>query len=272
MFICGANNFDILNCQYVPGKKNARKSLIDLIIDDCSDEFILSFLKEYPTSVFDMDRNRLCALVWAIRKERTKIFIEMLKLEADVNSFDFDGYSPLHYAVESGNLVICQLLLRSGAEVNMFGGNFEWTPLHLACRSNRTDIVQLLISCGADRNAPDTLSKIPEDYLKEPFDALKECKKQHSDSHLSLSIHEVNQCPLFSSCSPSPALTPSGSGARFFPNGGPTRTRSLSGSGFGLTSSCKIEPLNVDPASRSVRGTSSKTAFYPNSSMETGNS
>ena len=82
---------------------------------------------------------------------------------SQMNSQDFQGYTPPHWAVESGNVVAVQTLLRHGAEVNSVS-RYRRTPLHLsaryesstrATRDMQYNMVQSLISAGADIKAKD---------------------------------------------------------------------------------------------------------------------
>ena len=53
-------------------------------------------------------------------------------------------------ALESGNVDYVQKCLINGFNPNIRLGSKEWTPLHLACHSDQEEIVNLLIISGAD--------------------------------------------------------------------------------------------------------------------------
>lgn len=71
------------------------------------------------------------------------------KNPASLNSKLIRGVTPLHLAVQAGNLDIIQYLVSNGADVNAF--NFEGdTPLHNAASNSSSKTVEYLISQGAD--------------------------------------------------------------------------------------------------------------------------
>jgi len=167
-------------------------SICFLIANDAPVEAIISEIESSPNCLYEVDMNYQTALMWAVKKEKMKVLLKMFEFRVNINKQDWDGCNALHYAVDTGNARICQLLLSRGADVDARGGFENSTPLHLACKHNMIDIVQLLISCDADREAVDVNSMKAEDYLPEPFDALKECYKEHALSRsTSMSFHEV---------------------------------------------------------------------------------
>ena len=70
---------------------------------------------------------------------------------ADVNAKNRHGTTPLHGAVEIGQIKIVEFLVAKGANVNAKGLD-DLTPLHLAATRN-IEVVELLVSNGADVNA-----------------------------------------------------------------------------------------------------------------------
>ncbi len=81
----------------------------------------------------------------------------------DINELDADGYSPLHYAVRYGNLMMVYYLLKCGADPNIHdkarqedGTVLGYTPLHYAFSTGLFDfrpthgIIQDLFEYGAD--------------------------------------------------------------------------------------------------------------------------
>ncbi|MBL7143052.1 MAG: ankyrin repeat domain-containing protein, partial [Phycisphaerae bacterium] len=85
----------------------------------------------------------------------------LISNSADVNIRDWQSKTPLHHAVEAGNIEIVDLLLSKGAWINAKDAWNCETPLHMAVRLCRRDIVQLLLSNGADVNAKKQLDDTP---------------------------------------------------------------------------------------------------------------
>ena len=61
-----------------------------------------------------------------------------------------DGASPLHLACANGHVVIVDLLLEGGAEVNRAADQREATPLYMACQEGHADAARLLLERGAN--------------------------------------------------------------------------------------------------------------------------
>jgi uncharacterized protein len=78
----------------------------------------------------------------------------MLNLEPKlIQTYSFDGWTPLHLAAFFGGFEAVKLLLEKGADVNARTSNpMSNMPIHAAAAGNRTAIVQLLLEHGADPN------------------------------------------------------------------------------------------------------------------------
>ncbi|MEO5924171.1 MAG: ankyrin repeat domain-containing protein [Bryobacteraceae bacterium] len=87
-----------------------------------------------------------------------KVAVRQLVLaKADVNAPQVDGTTALHWAVQSDDLELADLLIKAGAKVstsNIAGA----TPLQLAAVNGRAAMLGRLITAGADPNAPLTRS------------------------------------------------------------------------------------------------------------------
>ncbi|XP_041962063.1 B-cell lymphoma 3 protein homolog [Alosa sapidissima] len=66
---------------------------------------------------------------------------------------NYEGLSPLHLAVQSGNQEPVKLLLKNGADINAVDNKSGRSPLMHAVEANSMEMVNLLIECGCDVNA-----------------------------------------------------------------------------------------------------------------------
>src|SRR5258707_950934 len=71
-------------------------------------------------------------LVVAMKSRDTVAVRALLKAHADVNASQADGATALHWAVHWDDLSMVELLIRSGAHVNVTN-DYGAAPLYLAC-------------------------------------------------------------------------------------------------------------------------------------------
>jgi ankyrin repeat protein len=98
------------------------------------------------------------ALFKAIRNGKIEMVKEAIANGANVNTFNINIISPLHYAVSSSQNGIVDLLISKGADVNFMadvGGNRGFSPLIVAIRVDNVEGVRILLANGADINAKD---------------------------------------------------------------------------------------------------------------------
>ncbi len=89
-----------------------------------------------------------------------------------VNSYAYDGWTPLHLAAFFGRREAAERLLAAGAALNAKSNNSMGnTPLHAAVAGGRTDVALLLIQRGAEVNAPDSGRHTPLHIAAENGDA-----------------------------------------------------------------------------------------------------
>ena len=91
-------------------------------------------------------------LIQAVRSQAVESVRALLKQRVDVNAPQGDGTTPLHWAAEVDNLVIADLLIRSGARADVANDN-GFTPLHLACTNRSGPMVERLLAAGANATA-----------------------------------------------------------------------------------------------------------------------
>jgi 26S proteasome non-ATPase regulatory subunit 10 len=77
-----------------------------------------------------------------------------------INSGDEEGWTPLHSAVSTGSGDVVEVLLRSGADVQIANAGGR-TALHYAASKGHADIARLLVSHGANINKKDQTGCTP---------------------------------------------------------------------------------------------------------------
>jgi ankyrin repeat protein len=81
---------------------------------------------------------------------------------AAVNTFAYDGWTPLHLAAFFGRKPAAERLLAAGAGLSTFSRNaLRNTPLHAAVAGGHVDVSLLLIEAGADVNVADAGGHTP---------------------------------------------------------------------------------------------------------------
>ena len=72
-------------------------------------------------------------------------------------SQDTYGYTALHYAAKTGDVVMCQFLLSiKGYPLNAVTRSSGTTALHRAAMAGHDGVVSMLLGCGADANVVDS--------------------------------------------------------------------------------------------------------------------
>jgi len=94
----------------------------------------------------------LTALQISISRGRRDIFDLLIQHGADVNVKDYEGFTPLYFAIHNNDSDFMNTLIANGADVNTKYPGGE-TLLQSAAITGRTDSVKLLLQAGADINA-----------------------------------------------------------------------------------------------------------------------
>ncbi|XP_062512429.1 serine/threonine-protein phosphatase 6 regulatory ankyrin repeat subunit B-like [Corticium candelabrum] len=102
----------------------------------------------------DLDKERNSPLHLAVRKGHTRTSRLLVSREADVNSLNEDGQTPLHTAAggDKDCPELCSILLEHNAKIDAVDKDGN-QPLHLAVRKGHTITSRLLLSRDADVNS-----------------------------------------------------------------------------------------------------------------------
>eukprot|EP00210_Caulerpa_lentillifera_P002888 g2758.t1 len=92
-------------------------------------------------------------------------YLLSLNPPAKINVMDYQGAQPIHYSAQYGFTQICEILLKSGANVNAQAKSNGWTPLHAAAAGGFVDTVELLLEWKADRHIYDQQGNQPSDVI-----------------------------------------------------------------------------------------------------------
>lgn len=94
-----------------------------------------------------------------------ELISRLIQNGAEINSPDFDGDTPLHFAVMNNNAEAVDFLLENGANTNVKNKDGT-TPLHIAVEEKNYDITSLLLSFKADKNTKDITGVSALDMVK----------------------------------------------------------------------------------------------------------
>lgn len=113
----------------------------------------------------DEDYDGWTPLHWAVINGRVEIVRMLIEARADLDVKDIWGRGPLHYATMNGNLKIIGALIEARAILNI---QDEWgyTPLHKAIMNGEIETVRMLIDAGAKKDIQDYIGRLPYDLAR----------------------------------------------------------------------------------------------------------
>lgn len=118
-------------------------------VDDAiSDEEIVEKIKNMSDLELTDDEDRTL-LMNAVIYERPLVVECLLKRGVDINKSDCNGFTALHFAVQTNNHNIIKMLLKAGISVNVknkFGNN----AILLADNNTAVETIELLLQYGSD--------------------------------------------------------------------------------------------------------------------------
>ena len=120
--------------EYEPTKKADYKEMITLLASHGAD-FNIKYDPRKTTALHELVNNIDCGVSEEILKARCKTLSETAELliasGADVNAFDINSNTPLHFAAISNSIVLIELLVNHGADLK-FTNSMGQTPLMLS--------------------------------------------------------------------------------------------------------------------------------------------
>lgn len=98
-----------------------------------------------------------------------EVMEELLKhaTNEEINRFDDFGWTPLHYAVESGDMETLELLVKKEVDINAVDEKDGITPLQLAANMGSCHVIEFLLKNGADTKFRDDQGKSAWDYAQD---------------------------------------------------------------------------------------------------------
>ncbi|XP_059610570.1 transient receptor potential channel pyrexia [Phlebotomus argentipes] len=94
------------------------------------------------------------ALLLAVWHQRPSCVVSLLnEFNADPNTSDLKGRTPLHLSCSRGDFFTTKVLLRHGAKSHQWDDSLKATPLHCAASAGSAECIQLLLRNGAQLNA-----------------------------------------------------------------------------------------------------------------------
>lgn len=136
----------------------------DVLIDD-SIETLNKYIAQH--GLHELDENSRGLLSVLILEDRFDLSLHLIQsTDTNINQKDKNGYTPLHFAVQSNACDVVKALLLNGANVNI-QDKFGNTPLFKSVTEN-TDlkITQALIHNGADIHIKNVFGYSPLHFIQ----------------------------------------------------------------------------------------------------------
>jgi ankyrin repeat protein len=132
---------------------------------------------EIPLRVFDRKE-----VLVPNNEEKEKIILKLLEQGINLNSREYNGYTPLHLAVIKQDIHLARTFIENGGDVNS-RSNKGITPLHIAAYKCNKELVDLLLDHGAKTTLKDQNSRTASDYalLKDNLELAKYIKERGTD-------------------------------------------------------------------------------------------
>jgi ankyrin repeat protein len=128
----------------------------DALERDASLETILALMQRRDFNIDFQEPGSLeTLLLFAIRKEREDVVLELILRGANVELSDRHGITPLLAACSRNLVSVAHALFQAGGDINR-ACPWTWTPLALAAYNGHLSMVRKMLSWGADPNGVGT--------------------------------------------------------------------------------------------------------------------
>lgn len=115
------------------------------------EELVTLLLEKGADVEFIGERHARTPLMEAAGVGNNSIIKQLVGKGATVNAKDYEGTTPLHFAVMYGHLETVKLLIELGADPNVQAAGLGRTPMSLAEANGYMEIVQILKDAGAKK-------------------------------------------------------------------------------------------------------------------------
>lgn len=130
-------------------------------------EALQNLVNKYGPSSIKLDKNphELMSLHLAAAAGQIEIvrFLLSPPISVNPNAVCMNHFTALHSAAMNGHADVCDILLRSGAEVNIQTVPQGYTPLHSAAFAGHMDAIRVLLKHGADKRIQNYRNERPAD-------------------------------------------------------------------------------------------------------------
>ncbi|XP_031570101.1 uncharacterized protein LOC116304497 [Actinia tenebrosa] len=134
------------------------------LIFDLDDEEMVKLLLGYGGSINEKDVNGTTVLSSAVLVGNESM-VELLLADSrtEINLGDLNGITALHLAAAYKRIVVCEMLIVNGADVNALDA-CNATSLHYAAYGGTPEIVSLLLQANASHEVKNDLGYLPIQY------------------------------------------------------------------------------------------------------------
>ncbi|KAI9854237.1 MAG: hypothetical protein M1813_001322 [Trichoglossum hirsutum] len=114
---------------------------------------IVALLLDRGANIHAKDRSGMTALFHATMKGKLETAEYLVEAGADLYHRDHNGWTLLHLAVSKGHAEVLQYFLERGMDANVLSWHgTRAPPLHFAAETGDQDMLEILLASGADRD------------------------------------------------------------------------------------------------------------------------